>query len=83
MNRQIEAHLLNPPPGSAAERARDFGIDLTLTLQRLRLTPDERVRQLQRAMFEIETMRAGHNPQDVKADDPSRADPTTVDTTSG
>ncbi len=84
MKRDTEAHLLNPPPGSAAERARDFGIDLTLTLQRLRLTPDERVRQLQRAMFEIETMRAGHYmPQDGKADDPGRVDITTVDTTSG
>jgi len=82
MKRDTETHLLDPPPGSAAERARDFGIDLTLTLQRLRLTPDERVRQLQRAMFEIETMRAGHRPHDVKADDPSRADLTTVDTTS-
>ena len=83
MNKVVEDHLLNPPPGSAAERARDFGIDLTLTLQCLRLTPDERVRQLQRAMFEIETMRAGHKPQDIEADDPSRADLTTVDTTSG
>jgi hypothetical protein len=83
MKRDTEAHFLNPPPGSAAERARDFGIDLTLTLQRLRLTPDERVRQLQRAMFEIEAMRAKLKPQDVKADDSSRADFTTVDTTSG
>jgi hypothetical protein len=83
MKRDVETHLLNPPPGSAAARARDFGIDLTLTLQRLRLTPDERVRQLQQAMFEIETMRASHKPQDVKADDPNRADLTTVDTTSG
>lgn len=84
IKREIESYLLNPPPGSAAARARDFGIDLTLTLQRLRLTPDERLRQLQRAMDEIEAMRAGlHEPQDVKADDPSRVDLTTVDQTSG
>jgi hypothetical protein len=83
MNRDTEAHLLNPPPDSAAARARDFGIDLTLTLQRVRLTPDERVRQLQRAMLEIETMRSEHKPQDVKADDSNRADLTAVDTTSG
>jgi hypothetical protein len=82
MKRETEDYLLNPPPGSAAERARDFGIDLTLTLQRLRLTPDERVRQLQRAMFEIEKMRGDHKPQDVKADDSSRAEFTPVDTTS-
>lgn len=83
MKRDAEGHLLNPPPGSAAERARDFGIDLTLTLQRLRLTPDERVRQLQRAMFEIEAMRAGHPLEDIKADDPGRANLTTVDPTTG
>ncbi|HYH86185.1 MAG TPA: hypothetical protein VEX60_12085 [Pyrinomonadaceae bacterium] len=82
MDRKVEAHLLNPPPGSAAARARDFGVDLTLTLQRLCLTPDERVRQLQRAMIEIESIR-GLASQDVKADDSSRADLTTVDTTSG
>ncbi|MCA1630609.1 MAG: hypothetical protein LC785_10555 [Acidobacteria bacterium] len=81
MNRSVEEHLLNPPPGSAAARARDFGIDLTLTLQRLRLTPDERLRQLQQAMIEIETMR-GHARRDAVADDQSRADPTTVDPTS-
>ena len=83
MKKDTEAYFLNPPPGSAAARARDFGIDLTLTLQRLRLTPDERVRQLQQAMFEIENMRVDHKPQDGKADDPSRVDVTTVDTTSG
>jgi hypothetical protein len=82
MIRNVEEHLLNPPPGSAAARARDFGIDLTLTLQRLRLTPEERLRQLQRAMIEIENIR-GLARQTAKADDPSRADVTTVDTTSG
>ena len=46
----VEAHLLNPPPGSAAARARDFGIDLTLLIQRLRFTPEERLQQLQRAL---------------------------------
>jgi hypothetical protein len=82
MNRHVEAHLLNPPPGSAAARAREFGIDLTLTVQRLRLTPDERVRQLQRAMLEMESIR-GIARQDVKADDPGRADLTGVDPASG
>jgi hypothetical protein len=82
MIRNVEEHLLNPPPGSAAARARDFGIDLTLTLQRQRLTPDERVRQLQRAMIEIEAIR-GRARQGVQTDDSSRADLTAVDTTSG
>jgi hypothetical protein len=62
--KSAEEHLLNPPPGSAAARARDFGVDLTLTLQRLRLTPDERLRQLQRAMIEIENMREYERPKD-------------------
>jgi hypothetical protein len=33
-------------PGSAAARAVEFGIDLTLTLENLRLTPEERIRKL-------------------------------------
>jgi hypothetical protein len=81
ISRSVEEHLLNPPPGSAAARAREFGIDLTLTLQRLHLTPDERVRQLQRAMIEMEQIR-GIARQKPEADDPSRADLTSVDATS-
>jgi len=46
MRGQIEDYFLNPTPGSAAERAAEFGIDLTLTLENLRLTPEERVRKL-------------------------------------
>ena len=82
MIHNVEAHLLNPPPGSAAARARDFGIDLTLTLQRLRLTPEERLRQLQRAMIEMENIR-GRARQTAKANDSSRADVAPADATSG
>ena len=46
MRAEIENHFLNPPAGSAASRAVKFGIDLTLTLRNLRLTPEERIRQL-------------------------------------
>jgi hypothetical protein len=46
MRVDIEDHFLHPPSGSAAERAADFGTDLTLTLENLRLTPEERVRKL-------------------------------------
>ncbi len=46
MTREIEDYFLNPPPGSAAERAVEFGIDLTLTLENLRLTPEERILKL-------------------------------------
>ena len=44
--REDEDYFLNPPPGSAAARAVEFGIDLTLTLENLRLTPEERIRRL-------------------------------------
>ena len=41
-----EDRLRNPEPGTKAAAARDFGIDLTLLIERLRLTPEERVRLL-------------------------------------
>jgi len=47
MRKEVEDYFLNPPPGSAAARAVEFGIDLTLTLENLRLTPEERIRQLE------------------------------------
>jgi hypothetical protein len=47
MPSELEDYFLHPPAGSAAARAADFGTDLTLTLQNLRLTPEERVRKLQ------------------------------------
>ena len=47
MSKAGEDYFLNPPPGSAAARAVEFGIDLTLTLENLRLTPEERIRKLE------------------------------------
>ncbi len=79
MNRSIEEQLLNPQPGSAAARARDFGIDLTLLIGRLKLTPEERLRELQRAMIQIETMHAGLRGQDNSSHDSTRTDAATVD----
>lgn len=46
MRADLEDYLLHPPAGSAAARAAEFGIDLTLTLENLRLTPEERIRKL-------------------------------------
>ena len=46
MSPEEEDYFLNPPPGSAAARAVQFGIDLTLTVENLRLTPEERIRKL-------------------------------------
>lgn len=56
MNR-AEERLLNPPPGGRIEAARDHGIDLTLLVERLRKTPEERVRDLQRAAAGLEAVR--------------------------
>lgn len=43
---EAERWLIEPKPGTAAARARDFGVDLSLTVSNLRMTPGERVRQL-------------------------------------
>ena len=61
MNR-AEERLLNPPPGGRIEAARAYGIDLKLLVERLRKTPEERVRDLQRAAAALEAIRgkAGH-----------------------
>lgn len=52
-----EKRLRNPPPGSRVAAARDFGVDLTLLIERLRKTPEERVRDLQSAISGLEKMR--------------------------
>jgi hypothetical protein len=41
-----EMSLIDPKPGTAAAAARDFGIDLSLTVSNLRLTPEERIKKL-------------------------------------
>lgn len=41
-----EMALIDPKPGTAAAAARDFGIDLSLTVSNLRLTPEERIKKL-------------------------------------
>ncbi len=56
MNR-IEEKLLNPSTGGRIEAALKHGIDLTLLIERLRKTPEERVRDLQRAANALETVR--------------------------
>jgi hypothetical protein len=43
--RELFALIKNPPPGSAIEAAKEFGVDLYATLENLRLTPDERIRR--------------------------------------
>jgi hypothetical protein len=52
-----EELLINPRPGTAAAAARDFGIDLTLTIENLRLTPEERVRRLDSFLEEVKIIK--------------------------
>ena len=46
-----------PPVGSRVAAAREFGIDLTLALHKLQLTPDERLRELASAQVFISQLR--------------------------
>ncbi len=58
-NRGIEL-IANPPPGSKLAAAKDYGIDLTLLLENLDLTPTERLEKLAAAQrFHEELRRAG------------------------
>ena len=41
--------LRNPAPGSRIDAAQKYGTDLTLLIEQLRLTPEERVRKMQTA----------------------------------
>lgn len=49
---EAERWLIEPKPGTAAAAARDFGIDLSLTVSNLRLTPEERIKKLDRPSAE-------------------------------
>ena len=62
MARSVEEQLLHPRPGSAAAAGRDFGIDLTLLIRRIKLTPQERLDELQQAMRALEEMRKSATP---------------------
>ena len=57
MKRTIEQKLLNPRPGGRIAEARDYGIDLTLLIENLRLGPEERLQKLQEAMISLQELR--------------------------
>jgi hypothetical protein len=54
---RLEKRLLNPRPGTAAWAAREFGVDLSLLLERLRRTPEQRLLDLEEAMLLHEEIR--------------------------
>jgi hypothetical protein len=52
-----EDRLRNPAPGSQIAAAKEYGIDLTLILEQLRLTPEERLRKLERSATQLSKIR--------------------------
>jgi hypothetical protein len=53
----LEESLRHPRPGSRIEAAQRYGIDLTLLIENLRLSPAERVREMHDAMVAAEQVR--------------------------
>ena len=49
--------LRHPRPGSRIEAAKNYGIDLTLLIGQLRLSPAERVDQMEALAGELEGLR--------------------------
>jgi hypothetical protein len=60
LHRRLYELITNPPSGSKIAAAKEFGIDLTLNLRSLALTPDERTAEMERALEFVEDLqRAG------------------------
>jgi hypothetical protein len=49
----------NPPVGSKIKAAKDFGVDLTLNLRSLGLSPAERVQEMENALSFAQQLREG------------------------
>jgi len=55
--------LINdPPPGSKIAAAKEYGVDLTLLLRRLGMTPPERVQELEAAQAFVEDLQRARRP---------------------
>lgn len=54
---RAETRLLHPLPGSRIEAAKNHGLDLTLLVEQLRLTPAERATKLELASTALERVR--------------------------
>ncbi len=71
---RAEERLLDPAPSGEIAAARDFGVDLSLLVERLRRSPEERLLDLQAAMEFYEQIRGAAR----FAHDPAERDPTTA-----
>jgi hypothetical protein len=49
--------ITNPPPGSKLAEAKDWGVDLTLLYENLKLTPTERARKLVECARSLQELR--------------------------
>jgi hypothetical protein len=58
LSAEARRRILNPEPGTALARARDFGFDLTLILSAVERTPEERLERAARAQALIASLRA-------------------------
>ncbi|MFN7923637.1 MAG: hypothetical protein U0Q16_26280 [Bryobacteraceae bacterium] len=58
LSRAIE-RLRNPAPGSKIAAARDFGVDLTLLIEQIQLSPAERARRMHELAQAAESARGG------------------------
>jgi hypothetical protein len=54
---RAERRLRHPAPGSRIAAAQEYGIDLTLLIEQLRLSPAERVRRMHAVSVEAEQVR--------------------------
>jgi len=60
---RAEHRLRHPRPGSRIEAAQKFGVDLTLLIEKLRLSPEERVRRMHDAAKTAEQVRGAVRPK--------------------
>jgi hypothetical protein len=56
LHRQLYDLITNPPAGSEIAAAKEFGIDLTLNLRSLAMTPTERSRAMEDALHLVEEL---------------------------
>jgi hypothetical protein len=56
LERAVEK-LRHPPPGSRIEAAQQYGVDLTLLIEQLRLSPAERARRMESLGREMQAAR--------------------------
>jgi hypothetical protein len=57
MKRTVRERILTPKPNSKVAAAIEFGIDLTLNIAKLTLSPNQRINNLQNSIRNLETFR--------------------------